>query len=216
MVKRILVSLMLLMLIPVSVKAADWYAGHAFVYSGDSNACVIVRFKSADRSFTLAEADGLFNVVLSMVTDQELPPDVRISSYLPSRNHADNVTGDSLANIFLSSGTRVCLVGGEPVDMVAFISAFRCEYQNQNQMCFRIYVDLGELDLTQIGVPKGPSGLGGVFVRRELWDTLFPLLLRGGITFDLNADAVSGLKRSMMAEQLLGPVVRPIQSFMPR
>ncbi|EXJ15042.1 hypothetical protein D779_1911 [Imhoffiella purpurea] len=166
----------LLAMTPLMAEAEDWYVGTTFVESGDTHACIIARFKAVDGSYTLSQADAIYDLVSSALVDQDLGS-VKVDSDMPSTNHDNGYTGEGLANYFISQGTGVCTIGGVPVDAVIFLSAFRCEYQNENQMCFRLYVDLGELDMRSVGVPQGPATIGGIFIKREVWDAAFAMIL---------------------------------------
>lgn len=173
---------------------------------------MIVRFKASDGSFTLTQADALYNSISSLITGQDLGS-VTVTNFLPSENHSNGITGEGLTDTFLTEGTGVCLSGGVPVDAVGFVSAFRCEYQNQNQMCFRLYVDTGDFDLSMIGVPQQPTGIGGVFIKREVWDAAFGLIMS-------NPDLLDGLSSQTMQgraafSQMLEPVVDPVCSVVP-
>ncbi|WP_200376724.1 hypothetical protein [Thiocystis violacea] len=196
-------SVVLLSTFSVLASAEEWYAGTTFISSGDSDACVIVRFKAGTDFYTLSQADGLYSTITSLLTDQDLG-DVTLSHITPSQNHEDGISGESLANYFLSNGTAVCTMGGQSVDAVGFISTFPCEYQNENQMCFRLYVDTGELDLTMIGIPQAPAALGGVFIKREVWNAVYGLISgnSGSLPF--------GMSRNDMGEEALSGMLEPM------
>jgi len=205
-------SIVLLSIFPLLASAEDWYVGNSFIYSGDSAACVIVRFKASDGSYTLAQADALYSTIASLVVNQDLG-DTSSDTTLPSQNHANNVTGEQLASYFVSEGTGVCTVGGQPVDAVGFVSTFRCEYQNENQMCIRLYVDTGELDLSALGIPQGPATVGGIFIKREVWDAVFALMLSNSNTLD--ATISSPFSPDAGVSRVLAPLKDSLQLILP-
>ena len=166
-----------IMAIPVRAHAEDYYVGYSFIHMDTTHFCVIARTRAYDGSFTLAEADGLYKIIADQVDGLGLTQTIQINHTLPSVNHSNGVTGESLASAFLSMGVQTCTVNSQPVDAMVFISAFNCIYQNENQMCVRLYVDTGVTDLTVLGVPRGPAAIGGIFIKREVWNAAKALIL---------------------------------------
>jgi hypothetical protein len=154
------------MTIPVAADAEDYYVGYTFIHESSSHYCAIIRFRAFDGSFTLTEADGLYSLIANQLVSGS---SYTFSHTLPSQCHASNITGEALANAFLQYGTGVCTVGGQPVDGVVFVSLFNCEYQLADQMCVRLYVDTGALNLSSFGIPQGPAAIGGIFIKKEVW-----------------------------------------------
>ncbi|WP_200246194.1 hypothetical protein [Lamprobacter modestohalophilus] len=181
--KLIALTLLVSLVAPLKAFAEDWYAGVTFLQAEGMNACVIARFKASDGSYTLSQADALYTVLFGALADVDTG-DVLVDNQLPSQVQAGGNTGEGLLSAFLDKGTSVCTFGGQPADAVGFLSTFRCEYQNENQMCFRLYIDAGQNDLSMLGIPPGVATIGGMFVKRELWDVIMTLIMqnsRGGI-----------------------------------
>lgn len=167
------------MLAASSVTAApEWYVGHSFVYNASGNLCTFMRFR-AD-SFTVAQADVLYAHLGDQLAEHA-EEGATFAHTTPSAALAAGESGEQAAADFLSQGVAACTVAGEPVDGVMFISAFGCDYQNQAQMCIRLYVDTGDKDLTQSGIARGPTGVDGVFVRRPVWDASAGLVYAGAV-----------------------------------
>lgn len=177
--RAIVFSLLVLLVPPLEGFAEDWYGGATFVQGGGMKGCMLARFKASDGSFTLAQADVLYTVLFGAFTSLDVD-EVRVNMQLPSEMKASGHSGEELLKLFLDKGTGVCDFGGEPADAVGFVSSFSCEYQNENQMCFRLYINAGTNDLSMLGIPSGTATIGGLFVKRELWDVVMSLLMTYG------------------------------------
>ncbi|MCF7977525.1 MAG: hypothetical protein K9L82_05830 [Chromatiaceae bacterium] len=175
--KLIALTLLVSLVAPLKAFAEDWYAGVTFLQAEGMNACVIARFKASDGSYTLSQADALYTVLFGALAGVDTG-DVLVDNQLPSQVQAGGNDGAGLLTSFINNGTSVCTFGGQPADAVGFLSTFRCEYQNENQMCFRLYIDAGENDLSMLGIPSGIATIGGIFVKRELWDVIMTLIMQ--------------------------------------
>jgi len=157
--------------------AEDYYVGYSFIDLGSEDLCIIVRFRRFDGSFSLSEADGLYNLVVGLVTDFASDANVKLTHTIPSAAKNEGLTGEGLATSFLNQGVDTCKVGGVPVSAMGFISMFNCEYQLENQMCMRLYVDTGDTNLSLLGIPQAPAAIGGIFIKREVWNATKNLVL---------------------------------------
>jgi hypothetical protein len=165
----------------LSQAATQYYIGATFISTETEDYCVLSRFRSYDGSFTLAQADGLYALISGALESNGVSDYAQVQYIYPSENEAQGITGEAVTEKFLTAGTSVCTVGGAPVDAVALTSAFNCEYQNENQMCIRLYVHTGVTDLSSLGIPYGGAGaIGGIFIKREVWNATSGLLLGGG------------------------------------
>jgi len=161
--------------------ATQYYVGATFISTETEDYCVLARFRGYDGSFTLAQADGLYALISGALESNGVSEYAQVQHIYPSENEAQGITGEALTEKFLTSGTSVCTMGGAPVDAVALTSAFNCEYQNENQLCVRLYVHTGATDLSSLGIPYGSAGaIGGIFIKREVWNATSGLLLGGG------------------------------------
>jgi hypothetical protein len=164
-----------------SQAATQWWLGYTFIMSEDGNACVLARYRAFDGSFTLAQADAIYSTVAGLI-DSNVDAGslgVNVQHTLPSQAEALGQTGEAIGAAFLQSGVNICTVGGQPVDVVLFLSHFSCEYQNEWQMCIRLYADTGEYDLTSLGVNRGPAAFGGIFIKKEIWDAVAGIVYSG-------------------------------------
>jgi hypothetical protein len=162
---------------PLSAHAVDYWVGYTFIHDEDTHFCVIARFRAYDGSFSLNKADSLYKIIADQVDGLGISETTTLNHTFPSENNSQGVTGEGLGNAFLADGVATCTVGGEPVDAMIFLSAFNCEYQNENQLCLRLYVDTGATDITFLGIPRGPAAIGGIFIKREVWDATSALIL---------------------------------------
>lgn len=167
-VSRVLIAISLLLGSSLSQAAPDWYVGYSFIYNESGNLCSFMRFR-AD-SFTVQQADTLYAYLADRLAAQAADGSTFLHT-APSTALARGESGEQMAQEFLSKGVGACTVAGDPVAGVMFISAFGCDYQNQPQMCMRLYVDTGDKDATASGIARGPTGVNGTFVRRPVWDT---------------------------------------------
>jgi hypothetical protein len=182
MMKRICTYILLLLVsIPLESIAEDWYVGFTGIQTQGMQGCVIARFKASDGSYTLAQADALYTTLFSAFTGLDAG-DVGVSIQTPSQMQAQGYSGEGLLESFKSNGTGVCTSNGQPADAVGFISTFSCDYQNEGQMCFRLYIDAGTNDLSSFGIPSGIATIGGIFVKRELWNVIMSLIMSNGDT----------------------------------
>ena len=174
--------------------ATQYYVGATFISTKTDDYCVLARFRGYDGSFTLAQADGLYALISAALEKNGVSEYASVQHIYPSQNEAQGVTGEALTEKFLTKGTSVCTVGGAPVDAVALTSAFNCEYQNENQLCVRLYVHTGATNLSSLGIPYGSAGaIGGVFIKREVWNATSGLLLGGGSLPLANVTLVNAL-----------------------
>ena len=175
------IALCVAVLASPSQAATQYYVGATFISTEPEDYCVLSRFRSYDGSFTLAQADGLYALISGALESNGVGEYAQVQYIYPSENEAQGITGEALTEKFLTSGTSVCTMGGAPVDAVALTSAFNCEYQNENQMCVRLYVHTGATDLSALGIPYRSAGaIGGIFIKREVWNATSGLLLGGG------------------------------------
>jgi hypothetical protein len=116
-------------------------------------------------------------LVVGLVTDFASSSGVTMNHKIPSVAKSEGFTGEGLANSFLTKGVDTCKVNGVPVDAMGFVSMFNCEYQLENQMCMRLYVDTGDTNLTMLGIPQAPAAIGGIFIKREVWNATKNLVL---------------------------------------
>ena len=175
-IKLIAVPLLAMLSVAVTspvAKAAEFYAGTTWVSYEGASYCIVVRFKAYDGSFTLEEADSLYDTIVGMVTSIQGEYGVQTWHTLPSQNLYEGKTGELLWESFLDKGNRLCTLYDEPVDQVLFLSLYDCFYQGADHMCIRTYIHTGELDLSEIGIPYNMVvGLGAVVVASPIWDSL--------------------------------------------
>lgn len=204
--KRAMVfALLVFLVMPLRGYAEEYYAGVTFIQAQGMKGCLIARFKASDGSYTLEQADTLYVTLFGALDALDID-NAQIETDLPSQVQANGYSGEALLEAFLSKGTGVCTFGGEPSDAVAFVSTFRCQYQNENQMCFRLYLDAGTNDLSMIGIPSGIATLGGMFVKREVWDVMMGLIMANSDAFLLSSPA----ERTQMLNLLVPTVELPL------
>jgi hypothetical protein len=179
-IKLIAVPLLAILLVAVTspvAKAADFYAGTTWVTYEGASYCIVVRFKAYDESFTLEEADSLYDTIVGMVTSIQGEYDVQTWHKSPSENLTDGITGELLWKSFMDKGNRLCTLYNEPVDQVLFLSLYDCFYQGAEHMCIRTYIHTGELNLSDIGIPYDMVvGLGAVVLATPIWDSVMSML----------------------------------------
>lgn len=178
--------LLLTVLSPLSSAAPEWYVGYTFLYSESGHTCSFMRFR-AD-SYSVEQADRLYPLLADRISRYAVI-NATLAHTLPSEALAKGETGEQMAQAFLTKGVGACLVAGQPVGGLLFISSFRCDYQNEAQLCIRLYVDTGAKDATGQGIDRGPAALGGIFVKREVWDASTALIYAGDTETPFAVDA---------------------------
>ncbi|MBK1717878.1 hypothetical protein [Thiocystis violacea] len=176
--------------------APEWYVGYSFIYTGAGNICSFMRFRTD--SYSVQQADVLYNHLTDHLAKQA-DEGATFAHTLPSVALARGQSGEQMAAEFLSSGVGACDVAGQPADSLLFISSFACDYQNEAQLCTRLYVDTGNQDATSFGIDRGPATVGGFFVKRPVWEASSALVYDGRTTLPFAVDsmlnyAASGLK----------------------
>ncbi|EXJ15956.1 hypothetical protein [Imhoffiella purpurea] len=169
--------------------APQWYVGYTFVYSESGNSCAFMRFRGD--TYSLDEADVLYALFADRIVER-VGTTSAFSHVLPSEALAEGKSGEETAAAFLAEGVGACEVAGEPVSGLVYVSGFGCEYQNESQMCIRSYVDVGDRDLSGQGIASGPAVLGGVFVKRPVWDASAALVQAGGAEVPYALDSSLG------------------------
>lgn len=179
-IKLIAVPLLAMLLVAVTspvAKAADFYAGITWIQYENSSFGLVVRFKAYDGSFTLQEAEAIYDAIGPMVVGLADQYGVYTSTKSPSEALAEGITGELLWDSFLVNGNGLLTINNEPVNQVIFLSLYNCFYQGADHMCMRIYIHTGELDLSNIGIPYDMVvGLGAVVVATPIWDSLMLML----------------------------------------
>ncbi|MBK1720783.1 hypothetical protein CKO23_00770 [Thiocystis violacea] len=167
--------------------APEWYVGYSFIYGETGSYCSFMRFR-AD-SYSVEQADVLYNHLADQLVEHANPGST-FAHTLPSAALAKGESGEQKAGEFLSKGVGACTVADKLVDGMLFISSFACDYQNQPQMCTRLYADTGSKDSTAFGISRGPTGIGGMFVRRPVWDASTGLIYGGRTSPTFAVDSV--------------------------
>jgi hypothetical protein len=191
------ICLLALALVHASSWAApQWYVGYSFIHGESSQYCAFMRFR-AD-SHTLDQADTLYRYLGDRLA-AHAEAGAALSHTLPSEALAEGKTGEAMAEEFIAHGVGACTIAGQPVDGLLFVSSFVCDYQDEPQMCVRVYVDTGNQDATSFGIARGPASLGGVFVNRTVWDSSSALVHAGRTALPFALDsalnhAASGLQ----------------------
>ena len=181
---------------PLGWAAPEWYVGYSFIYSPAGNLCSFMRFQTKD--YGIEQADILYGHLTDKLA-AAVPEDASLDHTWPSESLAKGESGEQMAAAILANGLAACQVGGRPVNGILFIDAFGCEYQDNTQMCVRAYVHPGDKDATAFGIARGPDELGGLFVKRSIWDASANLVYAGrtDLPFALSTAldyAVSGLQ----------------------
>ncbi|NEX23355.1 hypothetical protein G3480_24185 [Thiorhodococcus mannitoliphagus] len=166
--------------------APTWYVGYSFVYSDARNLCSFMRFQ-AD-AFGIEQADVLYKHLEDLMTTSA-DEGATFAHTLPSEALAKGQTGEQVVADIAAEGLAACTVAEQPVDGMLLASAFPCFYQDQQQMCFRLYVNTGDTDPTAFGIDPGPAELGGSFVLRKTWDASAGLVYAGRVALPFAVQA---------------------------
>jgi hypothetical protein len=193
---RLLCLLALALVQAPSWAAPQWYVGYSFIHGENGRYCAFMRFR-AD-SHTLEQADTLYRYLGDRLAARA-EAGAALSHTLPSAALAEGKTGESMADEFIAKGVGACTIADRPVDGLLFISSFDCDYQDEPQMCVRVYVDTGDQDATPFGIARGPASLGGIFVNRTVWNSSSSLVYAGRTALPFAVDsalnhAASGLQ----------------------